>query len=41
MTDLFELTVRYLHNEGGSGVRIYPRDVMARVGYRPDRKSVV
>jgi hypothetical protein len=30
-----ELTVRQLNNEGGSGIRIYPRQVMASVGYRP------
>lgn len=39
--DGFELTVRHLNNEGGCGIRIYPRDVMAKVGYRPadeDRK---
>src|SRR4029078_155552 len=23
------------HNEGGCGIRIFPRDVMAKVGYRP------
>jgi hypothetical protein len=33
--DGMELTVRYLHNEGGCGIRIFPRDVMAKVGYRP------
>jgi len=33
--DGFELTVRHLNLEGGCGVRIYPRDVMAKVGYRP------
>jgi hypothetical protein len=36
-----ELTVRHLGNEGGCGIRIYPRQVMAKVGYRPadeDRK---
>jgi len=39
--DGLELTVRHLNNEGGCGIRIYPRDVMAKVGYRPadeDRK---
>jgi hypothetical protein len=39
--DGFELTVRHLNNQGGCGIRIYPRDVMAKVGYRPadeDRK---
>jgi hypothetical protein len=36
-----ELSVRHLNNEGGSGIRIYTRDVMRRVGFRPadeDRK---
>ena len=33
--DGFELTVRYLNNEGGCGIRIFPRDVMAKVRYRP------
>lgn len=30
-----ELTVRQIRNEGGCGIRIYSRQVMARVGYRP------
>lgn len=30
-----ELTVRNLAYEGGSGIRIYPRQVMARANYRP------
>ena len=30
-----ELTVRHIGNEGGCGIRIYPRQVMARAGYRP------
>jgi hypothetical protein len=36
-----ELTVRRIQNEGGCGIRIYSRQVMARVGFRPadeDRK---
>jgi hypothetical protein len=33
--DGLELTVRHLNNEGGCGIRIYPREVMERVGYRP------
>jgi hypothetical protein len=33
--DGLELTVRHLNNEGGCGIRIYPRDVMEKVGYRP------
>lgn len=39
--DGLELSVRHLTNEGGCGIRIYPRRVMHRVGYRPadeDRK---
>jgi hypothetical protein len=30
-----ELTVRRIMNEGGCGIRIYPRALMARAGYRP------
>jgi hypothetical protein len=30
-----ELTVRKIDTQGGCGIRIYPRDLMARVGYRP------
>lgn len=30
-----ELTVRRLTNEGGCGIRIYPRQIMQRMGYRP------
>ena len=30
-----ELTVRRIDTQGGCGIRIYPRDLMARVGYRP------
>lgn len=30
-----ELTVRHLNNEGGCGIRIYPRQMMRRVGWRP------
>lgn len=30
-----ELTVRHINNEGGCGIRIYPRAVMASVGFRP------
>lgn len=30
-----ELTARYLDYEGGCGIRIYPRQVLARRGYRP------
>lgn len=36
-----ELTVRHVSNEGGCGIRIYPRRVMQAVGFRPadeDRK---
>ncbi len=36
-----ELTVRHLNNQGGCGIRIYPRQIMAVLGYRPadeDRK---
>jgi glycosyltransferase involved in cell wall biosynthesis len=36
-----ELTVRHLNNEGGCGIRIYPRQMMRPVGFRPadeDRK---
>jgi hypothetical protein len=36
-----ELTVRKINSEGGCGIRIWPRQIMARVGYRPadeDRK---
>jgi hypothetical protein len=36
-----EITVRFLNNAGGSGIRIYPRQIMAKLGYRPadeDRK---
>jgi hypothetical protein len=39
--DGFELTVRFLSNEGGCGIRIYHREVMAEMQYRPadeDRK---
>ena len=37
--DGLELTVRHLNYEGGSGIRIYPANVMARVGYRPADES--
>lgn len=30
-----ELTVRRINSEGGCGIRIYSREVMARMGYRP------
>jgi len=30
-----ELTVRHLDNQGGSGIRIWPRRVMQAVGFRP------
>ena len=30
-----ELTVRHVNNEGGCGIRIYPRYVMQRCGFRP------
>ena len=30
-----EITVRHLNNQGGCGIRIYPRQVMAKLGYRP------
>jgi len=30
-----ELTVRHIHSEGGCGIRIWPRQVMARADYRP------
>ncbi len=33
--DGLELTTRHLNYEGGCGIRIYPRNVMARVGFRP------
>lgn len=36
-----ELTVRHLKNEGGCGIRVYPRAMMRRAGFRPadeDRK---
>jgi hypothetical protein len=33
--DGLELTVRHVNNEGGCGIRIYPRQVMAKIGYRP------
>ena len=39
--DGLELTTRKLDYEGGCGIRIYPRSVMAQVGFRPadeDRK---
>jgi hypothetical protein len=39
--DASELTVRHIRSEGGCGIRIYPRRVMYRMGYRPadeDRK---
>jgi hypothetical protein len=39
--DGLELTVRHLNYEGGAGIRVYPRDVVAKAGYRPadeDRK---
>lgn len=30
-----ELTARYLNYEGGCGIRIYPRELVATLGYRP------
>jgi hypothetical protein len=30
-----ELTVRHIRSEGGCGIRIYPREIMAKAGYRP------
>ena len=30
-----EITARYIDTEGGPGIRIYPRQVMAEMGYRP------
>ena len=39
-----ELTVRDLTNTGGTGIRIWPRRILERVGYRPadeDRKRAI
>jgi hypothetical protein len=39
--DGHELTVRRINNEGGCGIRIWPRELMGPVGFRPadeDRK---
>lgn len=39
--DGLEMTSRFLSYDGGCGIRVYPRRVMAHVGYRPadeDRK---
>lgn len=36
-----EMTVRFLDYDGGAGIRVYPNEVVARLGYRPadeDRK---
>ena len=33
--DGLELSVRHLRNEGGCGIRIYPRQVVRALGYRP------
>ena len=30
-----ELTVRHINSEGGAGIRIWPRQLMAATGYRP------
>jgi hypothetical protein len=30
-----ELTVRHIRSEGGCGIRIWPREIMAKAGFRP------
>jgi len=30
-----EMTTRFLNYQGGCGIRVYPRDVLEKVGYRP------
>jgi hypothetical protein len=30
-----EMTAKFLNYPGGCGIRVYPREVMERLGYRP------